>query len=126
MDETPHKVNRNHRNNNSNNHNDYSPERLELLKKLQVKEAFEEQAMITQFRAAQASLEEAHAAWKKEQFQRRKRYMYKNGLEETVENGYNIPFWGWWMNQLQMQQLQHAHQTATDAFIIDGGENSEQ
>ena len=91
---------RNDRNNRGRVNIEYNDESVESLKKLEAKETIEEYMMNRQFLQSKAALEEAFASYRREQYQRRKRYMQRNGIEDTIQHGYNIPFWSWWMNQL--------------------------
>ena len=75
----------------------------DLLNKLEEKEQFEMYSMVNQHRMASATLDEAFAQWKKDQLQRRKRFIQTNGIQATLERGYHIPFWQWWMNKLSSE-----------------------
>lgn len=76
----------------------------QLLKALEEKEQYEAYLMTNQHNLAIATLDEAFAMWKKEQLHRRKRFTNQNGLAATLEKGYHIPFWQWWMNKLMSEQ----------------------
>lgn len=71
-----------------------------LLQQLEEKEQYEAYMMKMQHSMALASVEEAFAIWKKEQLQRRKRFIQQHGVTVTLEKGYNVPFWQWWMSKL--------------------------
>lgn len=71
-----------------------------LLQQLEEKEHYETYIMKTQHSMALASIEEAFAIWKKEQLQRRKRFIQQHGVAVTLEKGYHVPFWQWWMAKL--------------------------
>ena len=77
---------------------DYSVE--DTLRMLAEKEAFEEYNKRSQYKMALASLDEAYGTWQKEQLFRRRRFIQQNGVQATIEKGYNVPFWQWWMNKL--------------------------
>ena len=72
----------------------------DALRMLAEKETFEQYAMKSQYSIALASLDEAFATWQKEQLFRRRRFIQQNGVQVTIDKGYHVPFWQWWMNKL--------------------------
>lgn len=76
---------------------------VNTLKRMEEKELFEKYSMNNQKELAIATLEEEFAAWKKDQFYRRKRFVQQHGLQAALEKGYHVPFWQWWMNKLLLE-----------------------
>lgn len=78
---------------------------IDVLKRMDEKEQFELYQMNAQHHMAIASLDEAFALWKKEQFYRRRRYIQQYGLANALESGYHVPFWQWWIGKLVSENI---------------------